>query len=74
MDVQMPVMDGFAATEAIRHELHLELPVIAMSAGVTLDERAECEAAGMNGFVAKPIDGDDLITTILHFVHARAGN
>jgi PAS domain S-box-containing protein len=74
MDVQMPVMDGFAATEAIRHELHLDLPVIAMSAGVTLDERAECETAGMNGFVAKPIDGDDLITTILHFVHARAGN
>lgn len=74
MDVQMPVMDGFAATAMIRRELRLDLPVIAMSAGVTLDERAECEAAGMNGFVAKPVDGDDLITTILHFVHAKAGN
>lgn len=74
MDVQMPVMDGFAATQAIRHELQLELPVLAMSAGVTLGERAECDAAGMNGFVAKPVDVDDLITTILHFVQAKVRN
>jgi CheY-like chemotaxis protein len=74
MDVQMPVMDGFAATQAIRQELHLDLPVVAMSAGVTLDERAECDAAGMDGFVAKPVDADDLITTILHFVHAKERN
>ncbi len=71
MDVQMPVMDGFAATQAIRRELQLDLPIVAMSAGVTLAERAECEAAGMDGFVAKPVDADDLITTILHFVHVR---
>jgi len=74
MDVQMPVMDGFATTQAIRHELQLDLPVLAMSAGVTLGERAECDAAGMNGFVAKPVDADDLITTILHFVHAKERN
>ncbi|SFG13024.1 PAS domain S-box-containing protein [Duganella sp. CF458] len=74
MDVQMPVMDGFSATQAIRKELGQDLPVLAMSAGVTLGERAECEAVGMNGFVAKPVDGDDLITTILRFVHAKARN
>ncbi|WP_342116926.1 CHASE domain-containing protein [Pseudoduganella sp. OTU4001] len=74
MDVQMPVMDGFAATQHIRRELKLDLPVLAMSAGVTLGERAECDAAGMNGFVAKPVDGDDLITTILQFVHAGERN
>jgi len=74
MDVQMPVMDGFSATQAIRNELGLALPVLAMSAGVTLGERAECEAVGMNGFVAKPVDGDDLITTILRFVHAKERN
>lgn len=74
MDVQMPVMDGFSATQAIRKELGLDLPVLAMSAGVTLGERAECEAVGMNGFVAKPVDGDDLITTILRFVDAKARN
>ena len=74
MDVQMPVMDGFSATRAIRQELELDLPVLAMSAGVTLGERASCEAVGMNGFVAKPVDGDDLITTILQFVHAKVRN
>lgn len=74
MDVQMPVMDGFAATEAIRNGLDLDVPVLAMSAGVTLAERAECDAAGMNGFVAKPVDGDDLITTILRFVHVKERN
>ena len=74
MDVQMPVMDGFAATLAIRRELQLDLPVLAMSAGVTLAERAECEAAGMDGFVAKPVDGDELIATILHFIHAKERN
>ncbi len=74
MDVQMPVLDGFAATKAIRQDLRLDVPVLAMSAGVTLAERAECDAAGMNGFVAKPIDGDDLITTILQFAHTRERN
>jgi len=74
MDVQMPVMDGFSATQAIRNELRLDLPVLAMSAGVTLGERAECDAVGMNGFVAKPVDGDDLITTILRFVHVKERN
>jgi PAS domain S-box-containing protein len=74
MDVQMPVMDGFSATQAIRRELRLDVPVLAMSAGVTLDERAECDAAGMNGFVAKPVDADDLIATILRFVHVGERN
>lgn len=74
MDVQMPIMDGFAATQLIRKELGRDLPILAMSAGVTLAERAECDAAGMDGFVAKPVDGDDLITTILQFVHAGERN
>jgi PAS domain S-box-containing protein len=74
MDVQMPVLDGFAATQRIRGELKLDLPILAMSAGVSLAERAECDAAGMNGFVAKPVDGDDLITTILQFAHIKEHN
>lgn len=74
MDVQMPVMDGFTATQHIRGELGLQLPVLAMSAGVTLAERAECQAAGMDDFVAKPVDGEDLIATVLRHVHARQRN
>jgi len=64
MDVQMPVMDGFMATRAIRGELHLQLPILAMSAGVMLDERDACSAAGMNDFIAKPLDQAHMIATI----------
>ncbi|WP_229488003.1 response regulator [Pseudoduganella lutea] len=64
MDVQMPVMDGLAATREIRHALALALPVIAMTAGVTQDERDACTAAGMDDFIAKPIDEDELIDVL----------
>jgi len=57
MDVQMPVMDGFEATKIIRENPRfLHLPIIAMSAGVTLDEQVKCQAAGMSDFIAKPIN------------------
>ncbi|MCC6075296.1 CHASE domain-containing protein [Pseudomonas sp. GCM10022188] len=64
MDVHMPMMDGFAATRAIREELHLDVPVLAISAGVLTYEREQCVAAGMNGFIAKPIDGERMLATI----------
>jgi len=68
MDVQMPVMDGFTATRHIRQDLGLKLPIIAMSAGVTLDERAACQAAGMDDFVAKPVDRATLFSAIVRHV------
>ena len=64
MDVQMPVMDGFTATRLIREELRLRLPVIAMTAGVMESEREECIAAGMDDFIAKPIDVQQMFETI----------
>ncbi len=64
MDVQMPVMDGFTATRLIREELRLRLPVIAMTAGVMESEREECIAAGMDDFIAKPIDVEQMFETI----------
>ncbi|GAB2845389.1 hypothetical protein GCM10027277_11870 [Pseudoduganella ginsengisoli] len=64
MDVQMPVMDGFEATRRIRNELGLQLPVLAMSAGVTLSEQAQCHAAGMNDFIAKPVDWAGLLAAV----------
>ncbi len=67
MDVQMPVMDGFTATRAIRHELGLRTTIIAMTAGVTQAERAECLAAGMDDFIAKPVECDDMIATIARY-------
>jgi signal transduction histidine kinase/DNA-binding response OmpR family regulator len=56
MDIQMPVMDGYTATRQLRAELGLTLPVIAMTAGVTVAERELCTDAGMDDFIGKPLD------------------
>jgi CheY-like chemotaxis protein len=64
MDVQMPVMDGYEATRQIRHVLGLTLPVLAMSAGVMREEQDLCIAAGMDDFIAKPVDVEQMLDTI----------
>jgi len=66
MDIQMPVMDGLEATRRIRQNAKFAtLPIVAMSAGVTLDEQAHCSEAGMSGFIGKPIDSAELTSKIL---------
>ena len=61
MDIQMPVMDGLEATRQLRADPRfVDLPILAMSAGVTLDEQAQCHAVGMTDFVSKPIDAEQL--------------
>jgi PAS domain S-box-containing protein len=67
MDIQMPVMDGYEATQRIRAELGLKLPVLAMTAGVTESERTECIDAGMDGLIAKPLDVEDMLSKIARF-------
>ena len=65
MDIQMPVMDGLAATQAIRHQLGLtELPVIAFSAGVLAEQRQAALDAGVNDFVPKPVNLEDLVAVL----------
>jgi PAS domain S-box-containing protein len=64
MDVQMPVMDGYTATRVIRQELGLKLPIIAMTAGVMESERADCLAAGMDDFIPKPLDIEEMMQTL----------
>lgn len=65
MDAQMPVMDGFEATRQIRGRLGLiDLPIIALTAGVLQAERQRCLDAGMNDFVAKPFDIEVLISRV----------
>jgi CheY-like chemotaxis protein/HPt (histidine-containing phosphotransfer) domain-containing protein len=68
MDVQMPVMDGLTATRMLREHLALRLPVLAMTAG-DASEEALCRAAGMDGFIAKPIDADLMLAAVAG--HAR---
>ena len=65
MDIQMPEVDGITATKMIRSHPELQkLPVIAMTAHALVEERERCFAAGMNAHVAKPIDPDDLFSTL----------
>lgn len=72
MDVQMPVMDGFTATRIIREQMHLrDLPILAMTAGVTEFEREQCIASGMNDLIAKPIEVEQMLRTISHYLSAE---
>jgi two-component system sensor histidine kinase/response regulator len=68
MDLQMPEMDGFQATAKLRADVRLaSLPIIAMTAHATIEERQRCLAAGMNDHVAKPIDPEILFDTVARF-------
>jgi PAS domain S-box-containing protein len=61
MDIQMPVMDGYAATRRLRENpAYRDVPIIALTANALLDEQEKCLAAGMNAHVAKPVRMDDL--------------
>ena len=70
MDVQMPVMDGYTATRIIRQQLGLTLPIVAMTAGVLESERADCLAAGMDDFIPKPLDIDEMFQTLGRYLEA----
>lgn len=56
MDVQMPKLDGISATLIIREKLKNSTPIVAMTAYVTDEEEKKCIDAGMDGFIAKPVD------------------
>ena len=69
MDVQMPRLDGLAATRAIRAlPGRAALPILAMTAGALSDDRAACLAAGMNDVITKPVEPSDLYATLLRWL------
>jgi PAS domain S-box-containing protein len=68
MDLQMPEMNGFEATEYIRTQLNSKIPIIALTADVTTVDLAKCKAVGMNDYIAKPVDERILYSKILGLV------
>jgi PAS domain S-box-containing protein len=72
MDLQMPEMDGFTATKLLRSDTRLQkLPIIAMTAHALVEERQRCLDAGMNDHVSKPIDPDNLFSTLMRWAKPR---
>jgi CheY-like chemotaxis protein len=75
MDMQMPRMDGLEATRCIRAlDARKQLPIIAMTANAFAEDKQRCLEAGMDDFIAKPIDPDTLFVTILRWLSANKLN
>jgi len=70
MDMQMPRMDGLEATQRIR-EKNKTVPIIAMTANAFSDDRKRCIEAGMDDFIAKPVEPDILFDTLLKWFARR---
>jgi signal transduction histidine kinase/DNA-binding response OmpR family regulator len=66
MDLQMPVLDGYAATQVLRKQRRFKkLPIVAMTANAMASDRAACLAAGMNEHVSKPFDLSQLVSVLI---------
>lgn len=68
MDLQMPEMNGFEATEFIRNKMKSQIPIIALTADVTTVDVEKCKAVGMNDYVSKPIDDKLLYNKIVKYL------
>lgn len=70
MDLQMPVVNGLEATTAIRSlPAHRQTPILALSANYSDDFKRTCRSAGLDDFLTKPIQKDQLLTTVAHYLN-----
>ena len=63
MDIQMPVMDGYTATKEIR-KFNTTTPIIALTASISIDIQEKADMVGMNGFITKPFNPNELLSII----------
>lgn len=68
MDIQMPVMDGYVAIKHMRNDMLSQLPVIAMTAYVSAEEKNKCLESGFNGYLAKPLEEFTLVKEIQKYL------
>lgn len=68
MDLQMPVMNGFEATDYIRNTMHNSVPIVALTADVTTVDLEKCKAVGMDDYISKPVDEKILFNKIMLLV------
>jgi PAS domain S-box-containing protein len=68
MDLQMPEMNGFEATEYIRKKMKLTLPIIALTADVTTIDVAKCKEVGMDDYISKPVDERLLYSKLISII------
>jgi response regulator RpfG family c-di-GMP phosphodiesterase len=67
MDMQMPVMDGYAATVELRRR-GLEIPIIALTAYAMAEDRDKCLASGCNAYLSKPVEEETLLAAVNHYL------
>jgi PAS domain S-box-containing protein len=74
MDLQMPEMNGFEATDYMRNTMKSNVPIIALTADVTTADLAKCKLVGMNDYIAKPVDERLLYSKIIGLIKKRNGS
>jgi two-component system CheB/CheR fusion protein len=72
MDLHMPEMNGFEATEYIRNTMHAKIPIIALTADVTTVDLKKCEEVGMNDYISKPVEELALYSKIVGLVNTSS--
>ena len=73
MDLQMPEMNGFEATDYIRNVMNSKIPIIALTADVTTVDLEKCKAVGMDDYIAKPVDERILYSKIIGLINRSSG-